>query len=100
MPVGFYMDVHVPMAITDQLRRREVDVVTAIIVSILAVNANKKVMIVVVALLLMLALHQFVQRTKWGMAMRAMSFDFVAVPLMGVPVNLIAADHTGEEPGL
>jgi hypothetical protein len=29
MSVRFYMDVHVPMAITDQLRRRGVDVVTA-----------------------------------------------------------------------
>ncbi|MHC4399697.1 MAG: DUF5615 family PIN-like protein [Planctomycetota bacterium] len=30
MPVSFYMDVHVPEAITHQLRRRGVDVVTAI----------------------------------------------------------------------
>lgn len=30
MPVGLYMDVHVPEAITDQLRRRGVDVPTAI----------------------------------------------------------------------
>lgn len=30
MPVPFYMDVHVPQAITDQLRRRAVDVLTAI----------------------------------------------------------------------
>jgi hypothetical protein len=30
MPVSFYMDVHVPQAITDQLRRRGVDVLTAI----------------------------------------------------------------------
>ena len=52
---------------------------------------NKKIMIVVVALLLMLALHQFVQRTKWGMAMRATAYDFVIVPLMGVPLNNIAA---------
>ena len=52
---------------------------------------NKKIMIVLVSLLLMFALHQFVQRTKWGMAMRAMAFDFVVVPLMGVPLNLIAA---------
>ena len=52
---------------------------------------NKRIMIVVVALLLMLALHQFVQRTKWGMAMRATAFDFVVVPLMGVPLNNIAA---------
>ena len=52
---------------------------------------NKKIMIVVVSLFLMLALHQFVQHTKWGMAMRAMAFDFVVVPLMGVPLNHIAA---------
>lgn len=30
MAVALYMDVHVPQAITDQLRRRGVDVVTAI----------------------------------------------------------------------
>jgi branched-chain amino acid transport system permease protein len=47
-------------------------------------------MIVVISLLLMLALHIFIQKTKWGMAMRAMSFDFLAVPLMGVSINIIA----------
>ncbi len=52
---------------------------------------NKKMIIVFVSLALMLALHQFVQRSKWGMAMRAMAFDYVAVPLMGVPINTIAA---------
>jgi branched-chain amino acid transport system permease protein len=51
---------------------------------------NKKIMIVGVSLLLMLALHQFVRRTKWGMAMRAMAYDYVVVPLMGVPLNTIA----------
>ena len=30
MPAAFYMDVHIPVAITEQLRRRGVDVVTAI----------------------------------------------------------------------
>lgn len=52
---------------------------------------NTKIIIVVLSLMLMLALHQFVRRTRWGMAMRAMAYDFVAVPLMGVPVNRIAA---------
>ena len=52
---------------------------------------NEKIMIVVVALLLALGLHQFVRRTKWGMAMRAMAFDSAAVPLMGVPLNTMAA---------
>ena len=52
---------------------------------------NKKIMIVAVSLLLALALHLFVRRTKWGMAMRAMAFDFTVVPLMGVPLNTMAA---------
>lgn len=51
---------------------------------------NKKILIVVVSLLLMFALHQFIQKTRWGMAMRAMSFDFQVVPLMGVSLNMIA----------
>jgi branched-chain amino acid transport system permease protein len=52
---------------------------------------NKKILIVAVSLFFMLALHQFVRRTKYGMAMRAMAFDYVVVPLMGVPLNTIAA---------
>ncbi len=51
---------------------------------------NVKVMIIIISLLLMLALHTFIQKTKWGMAMRAMSYDFLAVPLMGVSINIIA----------
>ncbi|MCW8801053.1 MAG: branched-chain amino acid ABC transporter permease [Desulfobacter sp.] len=51
---------------------------------------NIKVMIIIISLLLMLALHTFIQKTKWGMAMRAMSYDFLAVPLMGVSINIIA----------
>ena len=51
---------------------------------------NKKILIVLVSVLLMLALHQFVRRTKWGMAMRAMAYDYVAVPLMGISINSIA----------
>ncbi len=52
---------------------------------------NIKIMIVVVSLGFMLALHQFVTRTKYGMAMRAMAYDYVVVPLVGVPINKIAA---------
>jgi branched-chain amino acid transport system permease protein len=51
---------------------------------------NKKIMIVVVSIALMYALHLFVRKTRWGMAMRAMAFDYVVVPLMGVPINNIA----------
>ena len=52
---------------------------------------NKKIMIVAVSLSLMFALHQFIKRTKWGMAMRAMAYDFAIIPLMGVPLNTIAS---------
>jgi branched-chain amino acid transport system permease protein len=50
---------------------------------------NKKILIVGLSLALMLLLHLFVRRTKWGMAMRAMAFDYAVVPLQGVPLNRI-----------
>ncbi|MGB5422278.1 MAG: branched-chain amino acid ABC transporter permease [Desulfobacterales bacterium] len=52
---------------------------------------NKKIIIVAVSLAFMLALHLFIKKTRWGMAMRAMAFDYVVVPLMGVSINRIAA---------
>jgi branched-chain amino acid transport system permease protein len=45
---------------------------------------NVKIIIIVLAALLFLGLYAIVQRTKWGMAMRAISYDKFAVPLMGV----------------
>lgn len=51
---------------------------------------NKKILIVIVSLVLAVIVHQFVQRTKWGMAMRAMAYDYVVVPLMGISSNRIA----------
>ena len=51
---------------------------------------NTRIIIVVVSVLLMLALHQVVRHTKWGMGMRAMAYDYVAVPLMGVSGSSIA----------
>jgi branched-chain amino acid transport system permease protein len=52
--------------------------------------ANVKVLIIAVSLLLMTGLHLFIHRSKWGMAMRAMSYEFHAVPLMGISVNVLA----------
>jgi len=51
---------------------------------------NKKILIVIVSLVLAVLVHQFVQRTKWGMAMRAMAYDYVVVPLMGISSETIA----------
>jgi branched-chain amino acid transport system permease protein len=51
----------------------------------------QKIIIVGVSLFLTGVLYVFVRKTKWGMAMRAMAYDFPVVPLMGVPLNTIAA---------
>ncbi len=52
---------------------------------------NTRIMIVAVSILLMIGLNFFIRRTKYGMAMRAMAFDFAVVPLMGVSIDTIAA---------
>jgi len=50
---------------------------------------NVKIGVILVSLLSMALLWMFVQKTKWGMAMRAISYDQLAVPLMGVSVDAI-----------
>ena len=51
--------------------------------------SNIKIIIIVLAALLFAGLYTIVQRTKWGMAMRAISYDTFAVPLMGVSQDQI-----------
>jgi branched-chain amino acid transport system permease protein len=50
---------------------------------------NLKVIVIIVTLLVFLFLHFVVRKTKWGLAMRAISYDRMAVPLMGIPVDQI-----------
>ncbi len=80
------------LAILGASRQRFPDIIQTTTFQIGEVSlTNTKILIVLISLLLMVALHQFIQRTKWGMAIRAMSYDFVVVPLMGVPLNMMAA---------
>lgn len=51
--------------------------------------SHVKIIIIVLAFVLFLGLYAIVQRTKWGMAMRAISYDKFAVPLMGVSQDQI-----------
>jgi branched-chain amino acid transport system permease protein len=51
--------------------------------------SSLQILVIVLSLVLMLILDFIVQRTKAGMAMRAISWDKTIVPLMGVPVNKI-----------
>ena len=50
---------------------------------------NIKLIVIGLSVVVMVGLELFLRRTKWGMAMRAISYDRTAVPLMGVPVNAI-----------
>jgi branched-chain amino acid transport system permease protein len=51
--------------------------------------SSLQIIVIALSLVLMLLLDFIVQRTKVGMAMRAISWDKSVVPLMGVPVNKI-----------
>jgi branched-chain amino acid transport system permease protein len=51
--------------------------------------SNVKILVIVLSILVMVLLWFIVQKTKWGMAMRAISYDRLAVPLMGIPVDQI-----------
>jgi len=50
---------------------------------------NIKLLVFVLSILTMLGLAFLVQRTRWGMAMRAISYDRLAVPLMGISTDAI-----------
>lgn len=50
---------------------------------------NIKLGVILITLITMSLLWVFVQKTKWGMAMRAISYDKIAVPIMGVSVDAI-----------
>ena len=48
-----------------------------------------QILIIGISIGLMLALDFLIRKTRYGMAMRAISFDVRTVPLMGIPVNRI-----------
>ena len=50
---------------------------------------NLKIIVIIVTLLVFIFLQTVVLKTKWGLAMRAISYDRVAVPLMGISVDNI-----------
>jgi len=50
---------------------------------------NVKLLVILLSFVTMAGLWLLVQRSKWGMAMRAISYDRLAVPLMGISVDAI-----------
>jgi len=51
--------------------------------------SSVQILIVGIAAALMVGLDLLVRRSKWGLAMRAVSWDRAIVPLMGVPVDRV-----------
>ena len=50
---------------------------------------NLKILTLGMTLLLLVLLYLLIHHTKLGMAMRAMSFDYAVVPLLGIPMNTV-----------
>lgn len=50
---------------------------------------NVKILVILLSIVFMGILWFVVQKTKWGMAMRAISYDRLVVPLMGISVDSI-----------
>jgi len=50
---------------------------------------NVKIIVIVATILVFILLETIVRKTKLGMAMRAISYDSVAVLLMGIPLDVV-----------
>ncbi|MGA2224428.1 MAG: branched-chain amino acid ABC transporter permease, partial [Syntrophobacteraceae bacterium] len=50
---------------------------------------NIKILVILTTILVFVLLETIVRKTKLGMAMRAISYDRMAVPLMGIPVDTV-----------
>jgi len=53
--------------------------------------SNVKILVILTTVLVFIFLETIVHRTKIGMAMRAISYDRMAIPLMGIPVDTVIA---------
>jgi branched-chain amino acid transport system permease protein len=78
------------LALLGASRRSFPDLIPKVLYNVGGVNfTNVKIIVIVVTFLVFILLQTVVLKTKWGMAMRAISYDRVAVPLMGIPVDSI-----------
>jgi len=78
------------LALLGASRKNFPELIPKVLYSIGDVNfTNIKIIVIGVTLLVFIFLQTVVLKTKWGMAMRAISYDRVAVPLMGIPTDTI-----------
>ncbi len=78
------------LAIFGASSRKFPEIIEKSVLSIANVHiTNLKVLVIIAAFLIFAFLQMVVNRTKIGMAMRAISYDKFAIPLMGIPVNRV-----------
>ena len=78
------------LAILGASRKAFPELVETVIYNVGGVNfTNLKVAVIVVAIGVFIFLETVISRTKIGMAMRAISYDRFALPLMGIPPDTV-----------
>ena len=78
------------LAVLGASSRRFPDMIGKQIISFGNVNlTNLKIIVILFSIGVFVVLNLIVNRTKIGMAMRAVSYDKFAIPLMGIPVNRV-----------
>lgn len=81
---------HANLAIFGASRKAFPELISVHVYTIGGVSfTNLKIAVIVTAFLSFFVLQWIVTRTKVGMAMRAISYDKFAVPLMGIPIDSI-----------
>jgi branched-chain amino acid transport system permease protein len=78
------------LAILGARRLKFPDLITENLYTIRGVTfTNIKVLVIIVTCLVFVLLQFIIRKTRLGMAMRAISYDRMAVPLMGIPVDQV-----------
>ncbi|MDC7226013.1 MAG: branched-chain amino acid ABC transporter permease [Spirochaetales bacterium] len=78
------------LAVLGASSRRFPDMIDKVIISFGGVNlTNLKIIVILSSIVVFFILNLIVNKTKIGMAMRAISYDKFAIPLMGIPVNKV-----------
>lgn len=81
---------HANLAILGARRRSFPDLIERTVYTIGGVSfTNLRVITIVAAFLVFALLYTIISRTRIGMAMRAISYDRFAIPLMGIPISMI-----------
>jgi branched-chain amino acid transport system permease protein len=81
---------HANLAVLGASRKAFPELITTHVYTIGGVSfTNLKVAVILTAILSFFILQTIVMKTKIGMAMRAISYDKFAVPLMGIPIDSI-----------